>query len=144
MQLLSEIILDLYNLKGFIHGNGIEWMSYLGSNNSKLTPGSLKRDAASTCDDSCQNLLNNLVAVFISEGINIGSDYYPAANFPNLVYTFPDADFCIFKNFSFNKLIVVTWNEQFKNNKSLLSPNCSCTLLWLLRNLALVTNFQSN
>jgi hypothetical protein len=32
MHSFQFINFNLYNLKGFVHGNGIEWMRYLGSN----------------------------------------------------------------------------------------------------------------
>jgi hypothetical protein len=141
---LQFITLVLYNMKGFVHGNGIEWMSYLSSNSSILNPDSFKGVTQSTCNQTCQNLLNNLVIVCFDEGHALTYAFYPVAFFPNLFYAFPDAEFCMFANFSFNQLIVATWNVQLVNNNSLSLLNCSCTLRWLLKNLALVMNFSDN
>jgi hypothetical protein len=60
MRFLQFITFTLYNLKGFLHGNGIEWMNHLGFNASGLTRDAFKTEAGSTCNDSCQNLLNNM------------------------------------------------------------------------------------
>jgi hypothetical protein len=137
---LQTIILNLYNLKGFIHGNGIEWMRYLGSNSSTLTPEWLNSEIESTCDNACQKLLNSLFLFIFREEFDNGVDInnLPVANFQNLRYTFPDADFCTFANFSFNKLIVAAVNSQS------ITVNCSCSMLWLLKNLARVLKFSNN
>jgi hypothetical protein len=144
MNSLQLITLGLYNLKSFVHGNGIGWMSCLGSSNSTLTPDSFKGQAGSTCDNACQNLLNSLVLIAFNEIGNSDLEHYPVAYFPNFRYTFPDADFCTFANFSFNKLLVVTWTVITQKHDPLLNSNCSCTMLWLLKNLALVLNFPDD
>jgi hypothetical protein len=144
LQFLQFLTFTLYNLKGFVHGNGIEWMKHLGSKNSILNANFLKRKSGSICDDACQNLIYNLVMVTFGEGTNFNNDFFPAAYFPNLFYNFPDADFCTFANFSFNKLIVFTWNQVLTENNTLLLSNCSCTMLWLFKNLALVWNISES
>jgi hypothetical protein len=65
MHSLKAFIL-FYNLKGFVHGNGIEWMRYLGSNSSTLTPDLFK---GTICDDACQKLMNSLFELVIEQGI---------------------------------------------------------------------------
>jgi hypothetical protein len=143
LKLLQYVLLSLFNLKGFVHGNGIEWMSYLGPNSPELLPDSFKGQNESTCNITCQNLLNSLVAVILDDGVRIFDSKLPVDFFPNLRYTFPEADFCTFANYSFNKLIVVTWSAMFGKNDSSLVSNCSCSMLWLFKNLELVMNFPS-
>jgi hypothetical protein len=138
MQSLRSITLSINNLKGFVHGNGIEWMSYLAPNSPDLTPGSLK---SSVCDIACQNLLDNVISVDFEETI-FGGGFNPIGIFPNLFYTYPEADFCTFANFSFNKLIVVTLKNN--NQEFVLNHTSSCTMIWLSKNLALVLNFSDH
>jgi hypothetical protein len=113
---LVFLIFNLYNLKGFVHGNGIELMSFLGPNSPQLFPDSFNGQTDAACDDACQMLLSMRVYVSFGEGNGLYYDNYPTTYFPNLFYTFPDADFCIFANFSFNKLIVFSTAGEPKAN----------------------------
>jgi hypothetical protein len=149
--LLNFVDLELWNMKGFIHGNGIEWMRYLAQNSSPFNPNSF---LGNICDFYCQSQLNSVVGVRLN--VMFTADYlygyfkkqeqndgqladYPTSYFPNFQYTFPDTDFCIFSEFSFNKkILAAVFVEKYRISQVY---NCSCSLLWLYRNQALIYNF---
>jgi hypothetical protein len=74
-----------------VHGNGIEWMSYLGPNSPELLPESFKGQNESTCNLTCQNLLNSLIQVTFEEGTDIFDYKLPVDYFPNMRYVFSDS-----------------------------------------------------
>lgn len=60
---------------------------------------------------------------------SMGSEFKLVLRDTNRSYEYPDEDFCLFKNFPHEKLV-------FPIIHSRESLNCSCTLLWLLKNSA--------
>lgn len=101
---LIYLELDLDNLRYFLN-KGIDWIQSLNNN--------LNVNLENTTD-----LENNLGRLIILKFLDESEDFY----------TFPDEDFCIFKNLPHNKMI----NPLF-SPKVYINRECSCTLVWLFR-----------
>jgi hypothetical protein len=130
---VKNIGLEIYNLKGFIHGNGLEWMNYI---NYYATP-SNSSPLEIRCDKNCLKTLKSLIVVV--RIINLFTEklpFFPADFFPNVnPYAFPDADFCYFANYPHNRSILTKIEFDLSN--------CTCTIAWLYKNLVLLTNYST-
>lgn len=93
---LTNIYIQINNLKYFLHKNKIEWIKGINYNVEVDLS-----DILSTAD----NVNETLVLIQFQNLLN-QSDYYPASFFPYLVYDFPDQDFCLFSDYPHNQLVV--------------------------------------
>jgi hypothetical protein len=128
---VETIILYIYNLKGFIHGNGIKWMNFINYNMTAANSSLLEIK----CDQQClKKLRSMIVSVEIYNPFEQTSNW-PVEYYPNAQpYTFPDEDFCIFANYPHEKGILTIIEYDL--------PNCTCTITWLYKNPVLLTNYS--
>jgi hypothetical protein len=108
---MGTLMLDITNMRSFMHRNGIEWIRSINSNLS--------------VDFSDQNQirdnLNQTFWLFLSNRLSKSSNFSL-----NSEYQYPDEDFCLFCKFPHEKLIVPVIEIASLRN-------CSCTILWLLQ-----------
>jgi hypothetical protein len=132
MNNLTTINFEIYDLKGFIHGNGIEWMNYLNYYTPRVNISRFEL----TCDLECIRLFNSS-ALWIS----LEQLYFTITNktakglyLTNIIpYLFPDKDFCIFSNYPHDKSVFInTLNNDFLNKT--LKNNCTCSMIWMSKN----------
>jgi hypothetical protein len=130
---LSFFQLAIYNLRGFLHTNGIEWTRYLNFYKSTRNLSDLVKMNNSANSEMDDYISNSLVTIVIDNRRN--DDLYPIEYFPFIGYEFPDADFCIFADFPHEKLVIM----QLFNPLS----ECSCTILWVFKYLSLYVSYNS-
>jgi hypothetical protein len=131
MKNLEFIILTIYDdFKGFIHGNGIEWMNYVNYYTPRLN---LSRHELE-CDLECLKLLNSSVSWIVLgmfsffRGIsNVSFSYFPSMR----PYAFPDEDFCIFSNYPHDRSVLI--------ELTYILQNCTCAIIWMSKNTAILT-----
>ena len=102
--------MDIGNLKTFFH-HGLEWVSYLNKDINQSSSSEIKHD-----------YLNRIIVISFIE-----YNYYI-----NYKYSFPDEDLCLFKEFPHRQLVIPLFPFLEKETE------CSCTLIWLFKNLNLV------
>ena len=112
---LSLIEFTKYNYRDMIHKNGIEWIRDLNTDIN--------------VDFSDFNALRSSYA----NKMLISFEYYTFLPQVRLSKLFPDEDFCIYKDFPFNQLVIIM--ELVYDDKILESLNSTshytCTYLWL-------------
>ncbi|CAF0708212.1 unnamed protein product [Brachionus calyciflorus] len=118
---MRSFLLDGQNIRKLFHKFGINWIKFKNQN-IKVNSTNYK--------DTFKNL-NSLFIIYIS--FNIGdyvSNYYehfePLFDLKN---TFPDGDFCLYKDFPFDQLIHIYFDLFDYDLKK--SPSLTCTLVWL-------------
>ncbi|CAF0913488.1 unnamed protein product [Brachionus calyciflorus] len=118
---LRSIEMDGQNLRKFLHKIGIEWTKYLNSN-KKIDPFNFTE---------INSNLKFIVQFLITYDETDYVAYYYENFSPlyNLNKTFPDEDFCLYKEFPFDKLIQI-YSKAYDYN-SVLNPSVSCTFIWL-------------
>jgi hypothetical protein len=103
---LQTILIVVNYLKGFLHGNGIEWINYVNFYTPRLNMSIFELN----CDFKCMLLLNSSVFTIT---VNQNNGIYnltnvPLSKFPYLTaYTFPDEDFCIFSNYPHDRSVLI-------------------------------------
>jgi hypothetical protein len=128
MKNLQFMELSVYNLKGFIHGNGIEWMNYVNYYTSRLNTSRFEL----SCADKCLKLLNSFV-FWIQLDITGDSNSSSLLYYPNMIpHAFPDEDFCLFSNYPHDRSVFIV----LKNGQK-----CTCTIVWMLKNPAFLAAF---
>jgi hypothetical protein len=133
MKNLLHTYLDIFNLKGFIHGNGIEWISYFNYYAPRFNTSRFEL----TCDSACLKLLSSSVS-WITLGMfsfnsNASNKTFPY--FPNMrPYAYPDKDFCIFSNYPHDRSVLIMLNYVLHD--------CTCTLVWIFKNAAILRAFN--
>ncbi|CAF0800083.1 unnamed protein product [Brachionus calyciflorus] len=113
---------DGQNFRKFMHRIGIDWIKYF-NRNINLDPFNF-----SGIFSNYETIVNFLISFNSQEYANYYyEDFEPLFN---LNMTFPEQDFCIYKNFPFNQLIHIYFDSL--DYDSLTLPNLSCTTLWLI------------
>jgi hypothetical protein len=129
MKKVKFIVLEIFNFKGFIHGNGIEWMNYINYYACPANSSSLQFE----CDQQCLETLRSLIVSIEIINSFAKKNIYPVTFYPNVQpYSFPDKDFCIFANYPHERGVLTIIEYDL--------PNCTCTILWLYKNLILLAN----
>jgi hypothetical protein len=132
---VRNIYFKINDFKGFIHGNGIEWMNYV---NYYAPPFNMSRFELE-CGFECMELLSSSVTWIGLENtsVNRSNSFDSFPYFPNLKsYAFPEQDFCIFSNYPHDRSVLVG----LKDNYLL---NCTCTMIWMSKNAALLTTLNT-
>lgn len=126
---LKSLILELNNMKSFLHHHGdVEWMIYLNYNIT--APRALWNNRLTLVDHRyIQEQIFTLVFRF---QLNIDPTVV-ASYFPYYMYYYPDEDFCLFINFPHSQLVVLLIYN---------SPNTTCTMVSLLQ--YVYNNYQPN
>jgi hypothetical protein len=129
MKHLTNIYLLFYNLKTFIHGNGIEWMSYVNYYMPRVNISRFELE----CNFEClTNLSSNVSWIELQTYRSLTPNNKSFSYFPNLIpYAFPDEDFCIFSNYPFDKPVLLRIYAPG-------SLNCPCSMIWMFKNVALL------
>jgi hypothetical protein len=135
---LKSIELGIYDLKGLIHGNGIEWINYVSFYTPRLNVSLFKFE----CDLKCILLLNSSVSYILFLTYRYDSttisDIKNLSSWPNLEpYDFPDKDFCIFSNYPQDRSMVLIFNDDLDQ------IDCTCTIIWITRNAAFLANYSA-
>jgi hypothetical protein len=112
---IKLISINLYNLKELIHSN-YKWMSYI---NSKV---------AVTLSDPFnvrENIGYAVLFQIIQKQNNFKENPFMVTTF-NKAYTYPDEDFCIFKEFPHDHLV-------YPIIISSIRLECTCSIIWLIQ-----------
>ena len=114
---VTDINLVLENMRSMMHKNGIEWIK------------SINKDI--NCDLTNRSEVLLYAQLNKVKFINHDTEDMPISS--PLRHVFPDEDFCLYRDFPFNQLVVV-----FKKPQSLIElkqprKNMGCTYLWLTR-----------
>jgi hypothetical protein len=122
LSLLKSLTLQIYNIRGFMHTNGIGWMRFLNSNyTGTFKPAFLENGTLSARSKHEMEAHRVFVAIVNSvETTQLDSKYFPL-----LFYNFSDEDFCLFAEYPHERMVItqaVTY-----------SPSCSCSLLWIYK-----------
>jgi hypothetical protein len=123
---LKALIMMVYNLRGFIHTNGLEWMEYLNYYQESFYPklrllenSTLSRDSTSKLDQN-KVIVSVLSVTYTTSNSLLSSSYFPLAN-----YSFPDEDFCLFASYPRNKMVFIVFRDNLQSN--------SCTQAWFYK-----------
>jgi hypothetical protein len=128
---ITIIKLDNLYLRSLIHENGIEWIKNYNKD--------VNYDLDNFTNQSIDYLANNMK--YIDHNCFKSNDMYT----PPLTDIFPDEDFCLYKDFPINQLIVVFENcrekEMFENRDT---TKITCTYLWITRSYKVLINHVKN
>jgi hypothetical protein len=122
---LKCLAFRIYNSKGLIHANGIEWLHYLNYYHEPFKHDVFEDNYLSR--GTMKALFKNKKIVYIQNMEH--NDYlFVVKFFPLIDYEFPEEDFCMFANYPHEKLIFTVVN--------IYSNSCSCTILWVYKHMA--------
>jgi hypothetical protein len=125
---LRSFFLKIFNLRGLMQANGFGWARYLNYYRSRPVewpPGLLANKSLS--NESRLELDQNKFFVTIELMTNL--DDSDGIFFPMADYAFPGENFCLFVDYPHDKLA-------FTLILPLEDDSCTCTILWLYRNVA--------
>lgn len=116
---LRSILLDIYDLKAFVHGRGgVAWIKYLNGHIPTL-----RLDQTEPNTNLSLYIDQKALKLEISSSLFDKSLILPKF-FPYQLYEFPDQDFCLFYDFPVSRLVFVQIDSLFKT---------TCTVSWLYR-----------
>ena len=115
IQLKNEIIRSL------MHNGGIEWIR------------NINKEAYCNLENSSEVDLSRIKYIFVECFNNLNS--------PPLIEVFPDEDFCLYKDFPVNQLVVIFEFCLSELESGILHDKITCTYLWITRSYKYLVNF---
>ncbi|CAF0960379.1 unnamed protein product [Brachionus calyciflorus] len=110
---LKFIMIDIYYSRQLLQNTQINWIKNLNKN--------LRIN-----DTQYENYTDHVKFVLISQR------YYPEFySKKDLYHIFPDEDFCIYRDFPFNKMVLLSINDNTPDNYKI---KYTCTFLWIAQN----------
>ena len=121
---ISDIYIYTQYLKSILHDSGIDWIK------------NINKDVY--CDLENSEQLKQLLSQGKRKRIYFDCNYNPS------FYAFPNEDFCLYKDFPINQLVVILEycnEDELQNNTN---KNFSCTYLWITRSYKYFINHAIN
>ena len=122
LNVISDIIFNKVFLKSLMHDSGIDWIK------------NINKDVHCDLDSS------NQLKQFLSNAKRIYFDCVFSPSFD----TFPNEDFCLYKDFPINQLVVIMENCKDYELKKIKNKKFSCTYLWITRSYKYLINYTNS
>ncbi|CAF1045858.1 unnamed protein product [Brachionus calyciflorus] len=110
---LKFIMIDIYYSRQLLQNSQIRWIKSLNEN-------------LQINDSQFENFTDHIKFVLISQ--KFYTEFYYKKD---LYHLFPDEDFCIYRDFPFNKMVLLSINDNTPNNYKI---KYTCTFLWIAQN----------
>ena len=110
-------------IRTLMHNSGIEWIR------------NINEEFTCNLDNSTE------VSDYIGRIKYILLECFNNPNSPPIIDVFPDEDFCLYKDFPVNQLVVILEYCTYKHQSGILNRKITCTYLWITRSYKYLVDF---